>query len=124
MAWLNASQEIKDAPSVTRRKQYEKAKLQIEMPPCFLSHLAGYLFAIAPATVATFQEIDAWQRSTGILLSGWEAQLIHDLSIEYVNQQQESTKADCPPPWKEAAALVRRMQSIASRESLRKLASL
>jgi hypothetical protein len=124
VAWLNTAPEIKDAPLVTRRKQYESAKLEIEMPPCLLPHLINYLFSISPGAVATFQEIASWQTCVGVHLSGWEAQTIHDLSIRYINQQQESTKADCPPPWDGAAILVRRMNAIAVRNNNRKLASL
>jgi hypothetical protein len=124
VAWLNTAPEIKDAPSVTRRKQCEDQKFEIDMPPCLLPHLVNYLFSISASTVATFQEIAAWQQCAGVSLSAWEAQTIHDLSIQYVNQQAESTKADCPPPWSGAAVLVRRMNAIAVRENNRKLASL
>ncbi len=93
------------------------------MPPCLLTHLVNYLFEMAPATVATFQEINAWQQCTGTYLTGWEAQTIHNLSIQYVNQQTESTKADCPPPWDGAAALVRRYKTETMRKNLRALAN-
>jgi len=57
------------------------------------------LFDIGPSEVITYLEIQAWQQCTGVELSAWEAQALHTLSLEYLNQQHESRDADCPAPY-------------------------
>jgi hypothetical protein len=48
----------------------------------------------------TWQEISAWQESSGISLATWEANAIRRASKEYARQVSISDKPDCPPPGK------------------------
>jgi hypothetical protein len=68
-------------------------------------YLVGYLFEIGPVVPAgmgngpiSFSEIDAWSGITGRVLSPWEARILRELSIVYLNQQFLSEKPDCPAP--------------------------
>jgi hypothetical protein len=79
------------------------------MPPCDAQYLLGYFFEIGPAIAAgmgngpiTHAELQAWQGNTGIELNAWEARLLKQLSVEYVNQQHLSSVPDCPAPWSDA----------------------
>jgi hypothetical protein len=70
------------------------------------SYLVGYLFEIGPVVPAgmgngpiSFSEIDAWVGITGRDLSPWEARILRELSIVYLNQQALSEKPDCPAPF-------------------------
>jgi hypothetical protein len=92
------------------------------MPPCEAQYLVRYLFKIGPSEAIPFTEIDAWQRCTGIRLSGWEAEQIHQLSLEYLHQQHLARDPDCPPPWGEVVEAVKLSKTEIMRKNLRALA--
>lgn len=77
------------------------------MPPLPLPHLVGWWTEIGmtgsngmAATPLSWTEIVAWQTSTCIRLSPWEARVIHALSQAYVGQSRISEDETCPPPWR------------------------
>lgn len=54
----------------------------------------------------TFSEIEAWQRTVGICLSPFEAQLLRRLSVEYFGESHAATKPDSLPPYGVSLRLV------------------
>lgn len=78
----------------------------LEYPPCDASYLLGYFFDVGPVEQSgmgplplSHQEIEAWQRNTGIELTSWEAAMIHKLSREYLAMSHDAVSPMCPPPW-------------------------
>ena len=72
----------------------EKDSPALDMPPVEQGvHLIGYLQELGfsnnsgmGAAALSFLEIRAWQLSTGLVLSPWEALTIKQLSVDYVLQ--------------------------------------
>lgn len=90
------------------RLQTMQAKDQVPDLPALgaAGHLAGYLFDCGPVAHASmgaaplgWQEIQAWERVTGIELQTWEARGLRRLSIEYLVSSQAAQDPNCPPPW-------------------------
>jgi hypothetical protein len=97
-------------PEVQRREKL-RIEEQIddpEMPPCEVPYLLDYFFELGPVMAAgmgngpvTHEEIQAWQRNTGIELNAWEARMLRQMSVAYLNESQ-NTVIDCPAPWEDA----------------------
>lgn len=75
-------------------------------PPGMAAYLADYLFDAGPVTHNAmgsaplgWQDLQAWQRSTGIELQAWEARALRRLSHTYLGASQAALAPDCPPPW-------------------------
>jgi hypothetical protein len=62
----------------------------------------------------TFQEIEAWQKSTRQELSGFEAETIRKLSEHYCSMYQRSTSPVFPDPCRSEDAAARTMQAFQS----------
>ncbi len=71
------------------------------------------------------QELEAWQRNSGIELDSWQARTLHRLSIDYLVQSHSAKARDCKPPF-EAPELppVVSVKTEELRNSLRALANL
>jgi len=84
-----------------------KDQYQAEMPPLENGdHLVATLFRIGPTMVdgmgsspITQAEICFWKCNTGARLSGWEAEALHRLSVEYLSESHAAIKRDAPAPW-------------------------
>ena len=79
---------------------------ELEYPPCDAGYLVKYLFDVGPAAFGgmgagplSHQEIDAWQRNTGIELTPWEARMLRTLSKVYLSMAEDGKSPSCPPPW-------------------------
>lgn len=77
------------------------------MPPLPLPHIIERWTEIGmtgsngmAATPLAWAEIAAWQTSTCVRLSPWEARLIRALSIAYLHQRRISEDETCPSPWR------------------------
>ncbi|MFA6204478.1 MAG: hypothetical protein WC710_14970 [Gallionella sp.] len=98
-------------PEVQRREKL-RIEEQIddpEMPPCEAPYLLDYFFELGPVMAAgmgngpvTHEEIQAWQRNTGIELNAWEARMLRQMSVAYLNESQNATAIDYPAPWDDA----------------------
>lgn len=73
-------------------------------------YLVGYLFEVGPAAggeVLTFQELEAWQRSTGQILSAWEAITLRHLSGAFLAEAHEADHEGRLPPGEQERAATR-----------------
>lgn len=76
----------------------------VPLPEIAFPHIVKWWLEIGPSHndgPIDWQEMRAWQESTGIELSPWEARIIRSLSAEYVNMRYEARKLDCPAPYSE-----------------------
>ena len=76
------------------------------LPPNPAEYLTDWLFDMGPTTPTgtgavpiTYRDMVAWQEISGITLEPWEGPILRRLSVDYVNQQYEARKRDCPPPY-------------------------
>jgi hypothetical protein len=104
LAWLNTAPDKHERdrstePNPIRRKKFETDGIELDLPECDAQYLIRHLFKIGPSKEITYTEIESFQFCTGVQLSGWEAEQIHQLSIEYLNQQHESRDPLCPAPY-------------------------
>lgn len=104
MVWLNTIPEKKDESRLDTLQKEDKA---IYLPEVTAMYLINYLFEVGPATQTemgmapiSWQELESWQRQSGLELKQWELLAIKAASKEYVAQSHVSYKADCPPPGK------------------------
>lgn len=80
---------------------------QLDMPPVeYGGYLLEYLMEVGPATTSGFgpaviswQELQAWEHMTGVILTSWEAITLRKLSGYYVAQYMKSQDPLCPPPY-------------------------
>ena len=94
------------------------------MPPIEWGvYILDYLFEVGPTMPGgmgsgplTFSEIEAWQRTVGILLSPFEAQLLRRLSVEYFGESHAATKIDCPAPYGVSPQFIKFSQKEVSRK--------
>jgi hypothetical protein len=107
-AWLHAAVRDKKGNLLQPRAEGYKGS---QPDPGPLGYLLEYLQEIGPATVngnipapVSWQEIQAWQKLTGINLEAFEALIIRELSRTYAEQYVKSEKIECPPPWMNTAA--------------------
>ena len=91
MAWLSAKKVVEPK--------------QMPDPGCY-EYLVQYLLEVGPASISagnigpiTWQEIESWQRATGVVLEREEMLAIRDCSCVYADQYIRSQKKDCPAPW-------------------------
>jgi len=113
LAWLDAL--VEESPTRTRsrlaRYQEEASRgyrpHQLEMPPVeYGGYLLQYLMEVGPATsngfgpgVISWQELQAWEHMTGVILTSWEATTLRMLSGHYVSQHAKSSDPMCPAPY-------------------------
>ena len=92
-----------DEPAVSRLQTLEDSgKPDPQMPPLDAEFMVGYLYDIGPtmgSKAVSHQEIEAWQRNTGVDLDSWQARVLHRLSVEYLVEANAARRRDCPPPW-------------------------
>lgn len=117
MAWLNTTPKpdartkrgkaSDDAPKLSRADQMKKDGIIPVMPPNPAPHIINRLVEIGLTEAAgmgagplSWQSITAWQASTAICLTPWEARLIRSLSIEYLAEGRRAESENCPPPWR------------------------
>lgn len=69
-------------------------------------HITDWLLEIGPTvsgamgeSAISWQEIEAWQRSTGIELDAWESRTIRKLSQAFIGQRHDAKARDCPAPF-------------------------
>lgn len=107
-AWLSAvpdkaKGDKSEEPGKSRLEQLKAdGKLDPEMPPTDCEFMVGYLYDIGPTMgdrAISYQEIESWQRNTGVDLDSWQARTLHRLSVEYLVQAHNAKRRDCPPPW-------------------------
>lgn len=109
---------------VSRRDAFKKRGAEVHMPPIeWGGYILGYLFEVGPTMASgmgggplTFSEIEAWQRTVGICLSPFEAQLLRRLSMEYFGESHAATKFDCPAPYGVSLQLVKSTQKEINRK--------
>jgi hypothetical protein len=96
---------VPEKQSQSRLKQYKDEGKLINWPPVSASYLVAYLFEAGPTFPGAmgsvglpYQELESWQRQTGIELQPWEVRLLRQASIEYAQQSQLALKPECPPP--------------------------
>lgn len=102
------------------------------MPPVEAgNYLVDYLFEVGPvmsggmgAMVVTHEELQAWQRNTGIDLQPWEARGLRRLSAEYLGESRRGEDPHCPPPWAAPGAIVLSAEASRARDAIRGLAQL
>jgi len=71
-----------------------------------MPELIEWLYDIGPMSYSGmgvvpigWQDIQAWQSVTGLVLQPYEAEAIKTLSLAYVDQLERSKDANCPCPW-------------------------
>jgi hypothetical protein len=72
------------------------------MPPLDAEFIVEYLYDIGPTMgdrAVSHQEIESWQKNTGIELDSWQARALHRLSVEHLVEALKARRRDCPPPW-------------------------
>lgn len=109
MAWLNTSSTTGEY-SVSRYKRMTAGdeSIVIAMPPADTEelYLVKLLNEIGPASsngmgiqAISYQEIDSWNKLTGIDIESWQATLLHNLSRVYAAAHQEYSGKACPAPF-------------------------
>lgn len=69
------------------------------LPDCDAPYFLDYFFSIGPGSEpVSFQEIESWQRLSGIELDTWQAKTLRRLSIDYASQYEKSKNRSCQPP--------------------------
>jgi hypothetical protein len=101
------------------------------MPTCDALHIVGYLFDVGPALSTSmgqaplsFTELSEWQRCTGFELQPWEARILRQLSLEYLNELQLAKKLTCPSPWDDAPYFKLSLVAINMQQAMRELIKL
>lgn len=109
-AWLNTAPEDpkthKRLPSRLDKYRRERKDSTFLPPmPEVEGHdqLLQYLWEVGPVMSSTEPvtqtEIRNWMANTGRVLNGWEAQVLRNLSIEYLGQVEASRSLTCPSPY-------------------------
>jgi hypothetical protein len=104
LVWLNTIPEKKDE---SRLDTFQREGKQIYLPEVTATYLINYLFEVGPCSQSemglapiSWQELESWQRQSGLELKQWELLALKAASKEYVSQTHTSAKANCPPPGK------------------------
>lgn len=92
---------------MTRQQKFKEDGVEPSMPPAGpAAYLVSYLLEVGPAMVAgmgrgpiTWQEMEAWQRTTGTTLQAWEGRLLRRLSHDYIGTVMDATDPGFPPPY-------------------------
>ena len=102
LAWVQA---IPEKQEKSRLEQYIDKDAVINWPDVDAYYLVRLLMEIGPCLNSgmgiyplTWQEIDAWQKQTGVELNAWEAKTIKTASAIYAHQSTISVKPDCEAP--------------------------
>lgn len=110
IAWVHTAPESND-PKIKAQASGGRSRAEditdvlgeIPMPSSAQYHpLVTALFEVGPLVMdeyVTWQELEAWQRVTGVSLDPWEASAIVDMSKAYLRQKRESTSIACLCPW-------------------------
>ena len=110
VAWLNTAPQVDSrAEKQTRleklRADRKEPEYHPELPDMPVSHWVSYLWDVGPSLPTgngpapiTYGELVAWQQTSGVTLSPWDAQMVRRLSIEYINEQSRAVKPGCPSP--------------------------
>ncbi|GGB21526.1 hypothetical protein GCM10011380_08880 [Sphingomonas metalli] len=76
------------------------------MPPNIMPHVVDRLTEIGltgsngmAAVPLSWGEINEWERSSTVRITGWEKRLIRALSVAYVAEGHRAESDTCPPPW-------------------------
>lgn len=77
------------------------------LPPVeFGDHLIGWLMEVGPvsssgmgAVPVSFSELRAWQAVCAHVVSAWEFQTLHSMSVAYVGESVKADSHQAPPPW-------------------------
>lgn len=117
--WLNTAPvperkqalgKLADIKPLTRLEQKRKDRKDDEYEPETadiegLDHVIAHFWDCGPAiggtmgsSSLTHQEIEAWQRNTGIELDAWESRMLRRLSVEYLDWNAKARSVTCPSP--------------------------
>jgi hypothetical protein len=115
MAWLAATPkppagskraQTGQAPKISRIDQLKKDGIVPHMPANSVPHITQRLIEIGitesngmGSAPLSWRELSEWQRNTAVDLAPWEARLIRQLSVAYVNESRRAESETCPPPW-------------------------
>jgi hypothetical protein len=98
-----------------RRELIVEAGGEIDLPSCSAPFLLGALLEIGPAISGGmalapigWRDVEAWQRCTSVKLPPWQAQMLVNLSRQYVSFARDAEKPDCRAPWDEEDVETRR----------------
>lgn len=78
------------------------------------AYLLDHFWAVGPTDgdgAITSTLLRHHQDNMGICLSPWECKVLRRLSIDYLNESQRATKADCPPPYADSTDAARLKQA-------------
>ncbi|MXS81579.1 hypothetical protein ABD07_00420 [Nitrosomonas oligotropha] len=114
---------------LSRREEFEKNKLDVEMPECDAQYVINHLFDIGITLgdqATTHGEIDSYQRNTGIELNTWEILTIKRLSETYLSESYKAREPNAATPWIEAPYYMTGAyrNAMRSKASIRKLAEI
>jgi hypothetical protein len=115
LAWLDA---VPDESKISRRDSFEKDGLEIVFPEVTAYHIIEYLFEIGISIgehAITFNEIESWQRLSGIELQPFEARFIKKLSEAYLSAAREAADKDAESPWEDAPVYMSKAYLMARR---------
>lgn len=110
----------------------EQAGEDISLPECSADFLLHYFLEIGPTAYTgmgsvpfDFTHIVAWQCCTGVELHPWQAQLLVQMSRDYVEFAYKATEPECLSPSGEEAQIIDRRDAVfrALRTKLRGLIS-
>lgn len=117
-----------EAPEPSRFEAIKAKGIEPEMPSIDAEFIVGYLYDIGPTMgdkAISHQEIESWQRNTGIDLDAWQTRTLHRLSVEYLVMSHNAKARDCQPPFKTPDLQpVVSVKTEETRNSLRALANL
>tara|TARA_R110000782_G_C14819221_1_gene413863 strand:- start:19435 stop:19854 length:420 start_codon:yes stop_codon:yes gene_type:complete len=110
LAWLHAVPDYgeKDRPRLSRRAEFKAFKVDFDEPPepdaaQYLIHWffeSGMVMATgAGAAPLTWQELEAYGRSAGLELTGWERSTLMEMSRTYCEARDRFRKPASPPPY-------------------------
>lgn len=118
LAWLNAvpqtaqttthGRKAPPANTLSRLKKMQAQGAAPSMPPLrpALQPLLAHLQDVGPVLSGgmgpaplTYGELQAWQASTGVELSPWQATLLRRLSREFVAETNAAADPARPAPW-------------------------
>lgn len=88
------------------------------MPDCEALYLLSYLIELGVAegeNAITWQEIESWQRQTGLELQPWEIRFVKRLSEAYLSESHASRDPDAEAPWIDAPYVVSTPNVVAMR---------
>jgi len=101
--------------ALTVKEEQGEDQPLLELPPVDAAqHLIDYLFEVGPSVggeVLTFSELQAWQASTGTVLTSWEAITLRRLSGAYLSELNAASDPQRPAPFFQASVKPREVVS-------------